>query len=200
MEYESRRDADDAYHEMHNKRIGRDDVLKVEVGSFLVELISDSRPNPCSGLVLLRPPRGDSILAVIVVVTVHRLVVTVRPPPAAAVTTRLAAMIAVTGTTTAVTAIETVIGTVIVLGALMTATVIVSAIVIATVSATAIVISRMIGIALTTGTASTTERTAPMATTERVWTMTFLILLLANSDEVPLDPVPPAHDELDTAE
>ena len=31
MEYESRRDADDAYHEMHNKRIGRDDVLKIEV-------------------------------------------------------------------------------------------------------------------------------------------------------------------------
>lgn len=31
MEYESRRDADDAYHEMHNKRIGRDDMLKIEV-------------------------------------------------------------------------------------------------------------------------------------------------------------------------
>jgi hypothetical protein len=33
VEYESRRDADDAYHEMHNKRIGRDDVLKIEVRS-----------------------------------------------------------------------------------------------------------------------------------------------------------------------
>ena len=33
VEYESRRDADDAYHEMHNKRLGRDDVLKIEVGS-----------------------------------------------------------------------------------------------------------------------------------------------------------------------
>lgn len=31
VEYEGRRDADDAYHEMHNKRIGRDDVLKIEV-------------------------------------------------------------------------------------------------------------------------------------------------------------------------
>ena len=31
VEYESRRDADDAYHEMHNKRIGRDDILKIEV-------------------------------------------------------------------------------------------------------------------------------------------------------------------------
>lgn len=33
VEYESRRDADDAYHEMHNKRIGRDDLLKIEVRS-----------------------------------------------------------------------------------------------------------------------------------------------------------------------
>lgn len=34
VEYESRRDADDAYHEMHNKRIGRDDLLKIEVCSL----------------------------------------------------------------------------------------------------------------------------------------------------------------------
>jgi hypothetical protein len=31
VEYEDRRDADDAYHDMHNKRIGRDDILKIEV-------------------------------------------------------------------------------------------------------------------------------------------------------------------------
>lgn len=30
MEYESRRDADDAYFEMHGRRIGRDDILKIE--------------------------------------------------------------------------------------------------------------------------------------------------------------------------
>ncbi|KAK4498190.1 hypothetical protein PRZ48_010847 [Zasmidium cellare] len=30
VEYENRRDSDDAYHEMHNKRIGRDDLLKIE--------------------------------------------------------------------------------------------------------------------------------------------------------------------------
>lgn len=31
VEYEDKRDADDAYHEMHNKRMGRDDMLKIEV-------------------------------------------------------------------------------------------------------------------------------------------------------------------------
>ncbi|KAF2000611.1 hypothetical protein P154DRAFT_491809 [Amniculicola lignicola CBS 123094] len=30
VEYESRRDAEDAYYEMHNQRMGRDDLLKIE--------------------------------------------------------------------------------------------------------------------------------------------------------------------------
>lgn len=37
MEYEDRRDADDAYHDMHNKRIGRDDILKIEVSRSRVD-------------------------------------------------------------------------------------------------------------------------------------------------------------------
>lgn len=39
VEYESRRDADDAYHEMHNKRIGRDDLLKIEVSLTILRIV-----------------------------------------------------------------------------------------------------------------------------------------------------------------
>lgn len=76
MEYESRRDADDAYHEMHNKRIGRDDLLKIEVGCPIqgkVEVMLTS----CSGPAHLPPHRGDSTLAVTALVVSVLSVVTV---------------------------------------------------------------------------------------------------------------------------
>jgi RNA recognition motif. (a.k.a. RRM, RBD, or RNP domain) len=61
VEYESRRDADDAYHEMHNKRIGRDDLLKIEVRRKIQGQVSCLTYS--SGLELPHLPHGDSILA-----------------------------------------------------------------------------------------------------------------------------------------
>lgn len=106
VEYESRRDADDAYHEMHNKRIGRDDLLKIEVCFFA--LTSLDFLIPFSGHEHPRLHPGDSILAVIVPVT-SVIVETVAasdhlpdevhdPLPHAAVTILLAKMIAVIAT------------------------------------------------------------------------------------------------------
>jgi hypothetical protein len=63
VEYESRRDADDAYHEMHNKRIGRDDLLKIEV-SIHYQLLITPRSLVHSGLALLRLLPGALTLAV----------------------------------------------------------------------------------------------------------------------------------------
>lgn len=59
MEYESRRDADDAYHEMHNKRIGRDDLLKIEVSYHRQS--RRSKLTCLSGLALLPLLPGASI-------------------------------------------------------------------------------------------------------------------------------------------
>lgn len=62
MEYEDRRDADEAYHDMHNKRMGRDDVLKIEVrfpvASPRPTHDTDSLlvgPHPAVGFVAVRP-------------------------------------------------------------------------------------------------------------------------------------------------
>lgn len=63
MEYEDRRDADDAYHDMHNKRIGRDDVLKIEVccrPHFSPRQVVYGRLTRCSGLALPPLLRGGS--------------------------------------------------------------------------------------------------------------------------------------------
>lgn len=73
VEYESRRDADDAYHEMHNTRLGRDDLLKIEVRRRTTPPPPAQRPrklaeyNPHSGLVLLHLHPGDLTLVVTVV-------------------------------------------------------------------------------------------------------------------------------------
>jgi hypothetical protein len=63
VEYESRRDADDAYHEMHNKRIGRDDVLKIEASSISGSTIQAVSNGHCSGLARRHLQAGASMPA-----------------------------------------------------------------------------------------------------------------------------------------
>ena len=64
VEYESRRDADDAYHEMHNKRMGRDDLLKIEVRASEQYLILYCKlTSHVSGLALRHPLAVASTLA-----------------------------------------------------------------------------------------------------------------------------------------
>lgn len=98
MEYEDRRDADDAYHEMHNKRIGRDDVLKIEVCS-LTRLHSALEGNFCpdifaSGLARLPQLLGGLTLVVIAIVVTGPVAVDLRvvgalPPLVAVLATTL---------------------------------------------------------------------------------------------------------------
>lgn len=79
VEYESRRDADDAYHEMHNKRLGRDDVLKIEVRNSPMGQFFSSEANWLhSGPVRLLPHPGGLTPAVTHgVVTVVQAVVVI---------------------------------------------------------------------------------------------------------------------------
>ena len=108
VEYEDRRDSDDAYHEMHNKQIGRDDMLKIEVSwqcGCRFRVLAD---NLGSGLAPLPRRLGASTLgAIVTAVFVGRPRVVAAGlrllAAAACATTRLARMIAVTaiGTWTA---------------------------------------------------------------------------------------------------
>lgn len=75
MEYEDRRDADDAYHEMHNKRIGRDDVLKIEVSHHHPNFDAQPSNMICSGLARLLQLLGVSTLVVIAIDVTEPVVV-----------------------------------------------------------------------------------------------------------------------------
>ena len=99
MEYENRRDADDAYHEMHNKRIGRDDLLKIEVCPCGMAVERRLHLTRTSGLVRHRLLRGASILAerelvMVAVRVVARVAVTEAAIEAIVVTDRSALAVA----------------------------------------------------------------------------------------------------------
>lgn len=110
MEYESRRDADDAYHEMHNKRIGRDDLLKIEVSDTYSTYTSADLTNR-SGLGRRHLHLGDSIQAVTADVTALLPAVVARHPHVVVVvaTTPLVGMTGMSGTMTVMTAIMSVV-------------------------------------------------------------------------------------------
>lgn len=127
VEYEDRRDADEAYHDMHNKRMGRDDLLKIEVSKAPLGrpvsrlsrraniLIPPSGPAPRP---LLRGGSTATSVAVTVVVTVVVIAVTAEGARAAVrlVVARLARVAALETThlvrTTGVTATATMTATV----------------------------------------------------------------------------------------
>ena len=107
MEYESRRDADDAYHEMHNKRIGRDDLLKIEVRILkLFHLHDNANCISTSGLVHHLRQAGASMQAV------RHAVVSALLVAALALRHHARAATTMTGTETAHVRTETAIGTV----------------------------------------------------------------------------------------
>ncbi|PBP16293.1 hypothetical protein BUE80_DR013000 [Diplocarpon rosae] len=114
VEYESRRDADDAYHEMHNKRLGRDDILKIEAccyqGVFVATIANfiSSGPEPLllpHGALILAASASVLVALQVAAAVLLAVVVVLHLPDVDAAITLPARTNAETETTTAVTAI-----------------------------------------------------------------------------------------------
>jgi hypothetical protein len=205
VEYESRRDADDAYHEMHNKRIGRDDLLKIEV-SYLMEVFCYcSNSNFISsglGLPLLLPGALTLVATAAGTVLLHAVAALLLLVVLVGSTRRVettGTIVTMTDTTVIMNDVtETMIaGTVTMIAGTVTA--------LETDPAAltiGIVTWRKIekdGMTSARG-VTMSVRMGPMAKIERVsltWTPTSERLL---NRTVPLEPLTSAHDELDTAE
>ena len=198
MEYESRRDADDAYHEMHNKRIGRDDMLKIEVSSPSCMCLSCSVSDDIysSGRVLLHQPRGA-------LTTVAELEEGLLLAVAVMVAATVDGMAAVIGRLVGGRALPLVVAEVATtLLARMT-----DASAITTVVVTATALAHPTGASLPSrmrtteiDTTTTSAMVSMVMTTEKVCHLAHRQMNRANDGDTASDSPPPAHDELDTAE